>query len=94
MKFCMVKKLIIVNTFVLHTLQRNSTHSAIISYRTTQKKENLKCDGGWKRANKPHCLISVPIISFLFFCPFWPLKRYCLPVSRSCLQSAVSPLCN
>ena len=43
----MLNKLTIVNTFVLHTLHHNITHSAIRTPKTTEKKmENLKCGGG------------------------------------------------
>ena len=41
-----MNKPFIVSTFVLQTLNRNITHSAIINGNTTLKKENLKCGGG------------------------------------------------
>ena len=44
----MVNKLTIVNTVVLHILQRNITHSAIITRKTTDKMENFKCGGSGK----------------------------------------------
>ena len=53
MKFCIVNKLAIVNRFVLHTLHRNITYSAIIKRKTTEKNEKLKFGGGggeWRRA--------------------------------------------
>ena len=43
--FCIVNKPIIANTFVLHTLHRKVTHSAILIRKTTSKIENLKCGG-------------------------------------------------
>ena len=42
----MVNKPFIVSTFVLQTLNRNITHSAIINRNTTLKNENLQCGGG------------------------------------------------
>ena len=60
MKNCVVKKLTIVNSFVLYTFHRNITHSRIIICKTIEKMESLKCvcvcvrggggGGGWKRA--------------------------------------------
>ena len=49
MKFGMVKKSTTVNRFVLHTLQRNITHLAIITRKTNIKLGILK-EGNWKRA--------------------------------------------
>ena len=53
MKFGVVNKSTIVNRFVLHTLQRNITHLAVIT-----RKTNLKLGGGggdWKRAQTNYC---------------------------------------
>ena len=54
MKFGVVNKLTIVNEFVPQTLRRNISRSVIITRKTTEKMENLKCgEGGmeWKRAH-------------------------------------------
>ena len=51
MKIGMVNKLTIMNRFVLHTLQRNITHLAVITRKTNIKIDILKGGGGeWKRA--------------------------------------------
>ena len=51
MKFGVVNKSTTVNRFVLHTLQRNITHLAIITRNTNIKLGILKRGGGdWKRA--------------------------------------------
>ena len=52
MKFGVVKKSTILNRFVLHTLQRNFTHLAVITRKTNIKLDILKGGGGgnWKRA--------------------------------------------
>ena len=49
MKFGVVKKSTIVNKFVLHTLQRNITHLAVITHKTNIKLGVLK-GGNWKKA--------------------------------------------
>ena len=49
MKFGVVNKSTTVNRFVLHTLQRNITHLAIITRNTNIKLGILK-RGDWKRA--------------------------------------------
>ena len=52
MKIGMVNKLAIMNRFVLHNLQRNVTHLAVIARKTNIKIDVLKGGGGgeWKRA--------------------------------------------
>ena len=50
MKFGVVKKSTILNRFVLHTLQRNFTHLAVITRKTNIKLDILKGGGNWKRA--------------------------------------------
>ena len=51
MKFGVVNKSTTVNIFVLHTLQRNITHLAVITHKTNIKLGILKRGGGnWKRA--------------------------------------------
>ena len=52
MKFGVVNKSTTVNRFVLHTLQRNITHLAVITRKTNIKLGILKGGGGgeWKRA--------------------------------------------
>ena len=52
MKFGVVKKSTILNRFVLHTLQRNITHLAVITRKTNIKLSILK-RGNWKRASLP-----------------------------------------
>ena len=42
MKFVVVNKSIILNRFVLHTLQRNITHLAVITRKTNKKLVILK----------------------------------------------------
>ena len=49
MKFGVLNKLTTVNRFVLHTLQRNITHLAVITRKTNIKLDILK-GGNWKRA--------------------------------------------
>ena len=49
MKFGVVNKSLTVNRFVLHTLQRNITHLAVITRKTNIKLGILK-GGNWKRA--------------------------------------------
>ena len=49
MKFGVVNKSTILNRFVLHTLQRNITHLAVITRKTNIKLGVLK-GGNWKRA--------------------------------------------
>ena len=49
MKFGAVNKSTTVNRFVLHSLQRNITHLAVIKRKTTIKLGILK-GGNWKRA--------------------------------------------
>ena len=52
MKFGVVNKSTTVNRFVLHTLQRNITHLAVITRKTNIKLGILKGGGGeWKRAH-------------------------------------------
>ena len=50
MKIGMVNKLTIMNRFILHTLQRNVTHLAVITRKTNIKIVILKGGGEWKRA--------------------------------------------
>ena len=51
MKFGVVNKSTILNRFVLHTLQRNITHLAVITRKTNLKLGILR-GGNWKRAEK------------------------------------------
>ena len=46
MKFDVVNKSTILNRFVLHTLQRNITHLAVITRKTNTKLAFLKGGGG------------------------------------------------
>ena len=46
----MVNKSTTVNRFVLHTLQRNIAHLAVITRKTNIKLGILKGGGNWKRA--------------------------------------------
>ena len=55
MKFGVVNKSTILNRFVLHTLQRNITHLAVITRKTNIKllpsfKTGVLKGGDWKRA--------------------------------------------
>ena len=54
MRFGVVNKSTTVNRFVLHTLQRNITHLAVITRKTNIKLGILKGGGGgdWKRTRK------------------------------------------
>ena len=59
MKFGVVNKLTIRNRFVLHTLQRNITHLAVITRKSNMKLGILK-GGNWKRAkNCSHGILHV-----------------------------------
>ena len=59
MKFGVVNKSTTVNRFVLHTLQRNITHLAVITRKTNIKLGILKGGGGnWKRAEPPSRLLK------------------------------------
>ena len=49
MKFGVVNKSTTVNRFVLHTLQRNITHLAVVT-RITNIKLGILKEGNWKRA--------------------------------------------
>ena len=53
----MVNKSTILNRFVLHTLQRNITHLAVITRRTNIRLGILK-GGNWKRAKSSHKRIN------------------------------------
>ena len=57
MKFGVVNKSTIVNKFVLHTLQRNITHLAVITRKTNIKLGILK-GGGTGKEPVSHSLIS------------------------------------
>ena len=50
MKFGVVNESTTVNRFVFHTLQRNITHSAVITRKTNIENGILKGCGNWKRA--------------------------------------------
>ena len=50
MKFGVVNKSLILNRFVLHTLQRNITHLDVLTRKTNIKLGILK-GGNWKRAD-------------------------------------------
>ena len=58
MKFGVVNKSTIVNKFVLHTLQRNITHLAVITRKTNRKLGILK-GGNWKRANNSELSLAL-----------------------------------
>ena len=56
MKFGVVNTSTILSRFVLHTLQRNSTHLAVITRKTDINLSILKGAGGnWKRAQIKYC---------------------------------------
>ena len=68
MKFGVVNKSTILNRFVLHTLQRNFTHSAVITRKTNIKLVILK-GGNWKRAKAfVSKLAEVQLSGFFFRC--------------------------
>ena len=62
MKFGVVNKSTTVNRFVLHILQRNITHLAVITRKTNIKLGVLK-DGNWKRA-----IVLIGIVILCSFC--------------------------
>ena len=64
MKFGVVNKSTILNRFVLHTLQRNITHLAVIARKTNIILGILK-GGNWKRANWANGSFPVPPFDFL-----------------------------
>ena len=51
MKFGVVNKSTIVNKFILHTVQRNITHLAVITRKTNKKTRYFERRGNWKRAS-------------------------------------------
>ena len=57
MKFGVVNKSTILNRFVLHTLQRNITHLAVITRKTNIKLGILKRGGG--TGKEPKIVISI-----------------------------------
>ena len=57
MKFGVVNKSTILNRFVLHTLQRNITHLAVITRKTNILLGILK-GGDWKRAKLTNASFS------------------------------------
>ena len=59
MKFGVVNKSTILNRFVLHTLQRNITHLAVITRKTNIKLGILK-GGDWKRAKSMISIFGQP----------------------------------
>ena len=58
MKFGVVNKSTILNRFVLHILQRNITHLAVITRKTNIKLGILK-GGNWKRAKILHIFTQI-----------------------------------
>ena len=66
MKFGMVNKSTTVNRFVLHTLQRNITHLAVITRKTNKKLGILK--GGGETGKEPQIGLLWP--NYLFDCQF------------------------
>ena len=55
MKFGVVNKPTILNRFVLHTLQRNITHLAVITRKTNVKLGILKGGGGGVKLKRAEC---------------------------------------
>ena len=68
MKFCMVNKLTTVNTFFLHSLISNITHSAIITRKTIFKMESLKWGDGKSQKLSIQQLAHKKICQILFTC--------------------------
>ena len=67
MKIGMVNKLTIMNRFVLHTLQRNVTHLAVITRKTNIKIDILK--GGGKVEKSPRTYQGNPALKMpVFIC--------------------------
>ena len=60
MKFGMVNKLTIMNRFVLHTLQRNITHLAVITRKTNIKIDILKGGGKVEKSRELACGLIGP----------------------------------
>ena len=52
MKFGVVNKSTILNKFLLHTLQRNITHLAVITRKTNKKLGILKGGGGLEKSQE------------------------------------------
>ena len=69
MKFGVVSKSTTVNRFVLHTLQRNITHLAVIPRKTNIKLGILKGGGGGETGKEPslHANIRLFYYSMKFF---------------------------
>ena len=67
MKFGVVNNSTIVNKFVLHTVQRNITHFAVITRKTNIKLGILK--GG---AGKEPVILTKTWFLAIFFCPALP----------------------
>ena len=63
MKFGVVNKSTTVNRFVLHTLQRNITHLAVITRKSNIKLGILK-GGNWKRAELLFVVFSLVLAKF------------------------------
>ena len=63
MKVGVVNKSTILNRFVLHSLQRNITHLAVITRKTKIKLGILK-GGNWKRANISPVILFVKLWGF------------------------------
>ena len=61
MKIGMVNKLTIMNRFVLHTLQRNVTHLAVITRKTNIKIDILKGGGGSGKEPSPQNILFIYI---------------------------------
>ena len=78
MKFGVMNKSTILNKFLLHTLQRNITHLAVITRKSNIKLGILKGGGGdWKRAeiSRLHQIFAKSIlVSFT--------KKFMLPILK------------
>ena len=66
MKFGVVNKSTTVNRFVLHTLQRNITHLAVITRKTNIKLGILKRGGTGKETKRLFFIPPFKIPSFMF----------------------------
>ena len=79
MKFGVVNKSTTVNRFVLHTLQRNITHLAVITRKTNIKLGYLKGGGDWKRAELSNFQVgAVNMVpqNYCFFSIYYPSHNY------------------
>ena len=71
MKFSVVNKSTTVNRFVLHTLQRNFTHLAVVTRKTNIKLDMLKEGWGGEKLEKTPFVSESSNFGCTFFEVFW-----------------------